>query len=271
MGRIRTIKPEFWRNEALSELPEATHMLAAALLNYCDDEGYFNANPRLIMAECSPLREPSVSIQCSLTDLSRIGYIRLGEGSDGRAYGHIINFSEHQRVNRPTRSKIAEISIDWGDSVSDHGGLMEDSLPERKGKEQGREQGNARGRAPNPIITLQTILDPMTAKRFVDHVGEKGKRLSSHQAEAMVSVLQKWQGMGGDVQEAINAAILRGWVSFDIEWLKNAGLKFNPKAQPIDWPRWVEAFNLGGIWKDELGPKPGEPGCLVPAEFLGEI
>jgi hypothetical protein len=33
MGRIRTIKPEFWRNEALSELPEFAHMLVAALLN----------------------------------------------------------------------------------------------------------------------------------------------------------------------------------------------------------------------------------------------
>lgn len=43
------------------------------------------------------------------------------------------------------------------------------------------------------------------------------------------------------------------------------------KPKPIDWPRWIEAFNLGGIWKDELGPKPGEPGCLVPPEFLGEI
>ena len=67
MARIRTIKPEFWAHEDLSELPEATHMLAAALLNYADDEGYFNANPMLIKAACSPLREPSVSIQESLT------------------------------------------------------------------------------------------------------------------------------------------------------------------------------------------------------------
>jgi hypothetical protein len=41
MGRIRTIKPEFWRSEDLCSLPEATHMLAAALLNYADDEGFF--------------------------------------------------------------------------------------------------------------------------------------------------------------------------------------------------------------------------------------
>jgi hypothetical protein len=56
MARIRTIKPEFWRHEDLSALPEATHMLAAQLLNYADDYGYFNANPALIKAEVSPLR-----------------------------------------------------------------------------------------------------------------------------------------------------------------------------------------------------------------------
>ena len=41
MARIRTIKPDFWKHEDLSALPEITHMLAAALLNHADDEGFF--------------------------------------------------------------------------------------------------------------------------------------------------------------------------------------------------------------------------------------
>lgn len=139
MGRIRTIKPEFWRHEALSDLPEATHILAAALLNYADDEGYFNANPKLVQAECSPLREPSVSTHDSLNALSSAGYIRLGDGSDGRVYGHIVKFTEHQRVNRPTPSKIKDISITWRDAVKPHPQFTESSLPE---KEQGTGKGN---------------------------------------------------------------------------------------------------------------------------------
>lgn len=127
MARIRTIKPEFWKNEELSALPESVHMLAAALLNYADDEGYFNANLGLIKAECFPLREPSVSVHESLIMLSDIGYLRLNCGSDGRQYGHVVKFSEHQRVNRPTPSKIRELFA--------HGKLTEPSLPERKGKE----------------------------------------------------------------------------------------------------------------------------------------
>jgi hypothetical protein len=142
MGRIRTIKPEFWRNENLSELPEATHLLAAALLNYCDDDGYFNANEKLIQSECCPLREPSVSITDSLTHLLNIGYLRLGTGEDGRRYGHIIKFLDHQRINRPTASKIKRLEIEWEGSSIPHTHLNEPSSPEGKGKE---EEGNGNG------------------------------------------------------------------------------------------------------------------------------
>lgn len=139
MARIRTIKPEFWKHEELSSLPEAVHMLAAALLNYCDDEGYFNANPKLVKAECSPLREPSVSTHDALTQLANIGYLRLGVGSDGKQYGQVVNFEAHQRINRKTESKIKNIEIVWERSVSPHTQLSESSHPERKGKEQGKE------------------------------------------------------------------------------------------------------------------------------------
>jgi hypothetical protein len=113
MSRIRTIKPDFWRHEELSELSEATHMLAAALLNYADDDGYFNANPKLIQAECCPLREPSVSIPVSIQELSRIGYLRMGSGPAGKRYGQIVSFSEHQVVSHKKESKIKGLEIVW--------------------------------------------------------------------------------------------------------------------------------------------------------------
>ena len=141
MSRIRTIKPEFWRHEELSALPEAAHMLAAALLNYADDEGYFNANPRLVHAECCPLREPSVSVHESLLMLSKINYIRLGTGQDGKRYGHIQKFADHQRINRPTPSKINSIRISWDYQSSAHTHLTEPSLPEKEQGTGNREQG----------------------------------------------------------------------------------------------------------------------------------
>lgn len=144
MARIRTVKPEFWKHETLSRLPESTHMLAASLLNYADDEGYFNANVHLIKAECCPLREPSVSIHDSLTLLSIVNFIRVGESNDCRIFGQILTFCDHQRINRPTISKIKDIPITWRNSPTTHPLLTEGSHPEGKGKEQGKE-GNGSG------------------------------------------------------------------------------------------------------------------------------
>jgi hypothetical protein len=140
MARIRTVKPDFYKNEALSALPEAVHLLAGALLNYADDEGYFNANPMLVKAECFPLREPSVSVHEGLSELCRIGYLRLGTGQDGKRYGHVVKFSEHQRINRKTPSKISPMLIHWDRSVSPHAQLSEVVTLEGKGKEEEKKE-----------------------------------------------------------------------------------------------------------------------------------
>lgn len=139
MARIRTIKPEFWLDEDLSELSCEAHMLAAALLNHCDDEGYFKANPKLIHAQIFALRELSGSASELLNNLNDIGYLTLFNGADGKVYGHVTNFNKHQTINKPTTSKIKGLKVD----AQDYGNATV-ALPvgkERKGKEQGKEQG----------------------------------------------------------------------------------------------------------------------------------
>ncbi len=153
------MKPEFWAHEELSKLPEATHMLAAALLNYADDEGYFNANPGLVKASCSPLRDPSVSIQDSLASLSEIGYLALGTTTDGKRYGRIAKFDEHQVVNRPTPSKIKKLDVVWGDSRNAHGNISESSVPEGKGKEGKGKDRSAAGAAVGAFDFKKVLFD----------------------------------------------------------------------------------------------------------------
>ncbi len=148
MARIRTIKPDFWKHELLSELPPDTHMLAASLLNYSDDEGYFNANPKLIVAECCPLRDLSVTVQCMLTSLVEIDYLKVGQCEDGRKYGHVVNFLEHQVINRPKPSKIKELKIDWDISLNNHGAISDSSSLEGKGRE-------GKGKEEDSIVVLE--------------------------------------------------------------------------------------------------------------------
>lgn len=147
MARIRTIKPGFWQHEDLSELPPEVHMMAAALLNHSDDEGYFKANDKLVKAACCPLREDSVSTHGALIQLEKIGFIEMFEGTDGKKYGHVVKFLDHQTISRPTASKIKKLQPLTEDSLNTHGVLHEDSMQERKGKEgKGKEGRDARER-----------------------------------------------------------------------------------------------------------------------------
>lgn len=106
MARIRTIKPEFWTDEDMAEISEPACLLAIGLLNYADDEGYFNANPKLIKAAVFPIREPSVPIPVLIRELSNCGYLSMFSTQDGKHFGVIKNFLKHQVVNKPKESKI---------------------------------------------------------------------------------------------------------------------------------------------------------------------
>jgi hypothetical protein len=134
MARIRTIKPDFWRDEALASISPEACLLAIGLLNHCDDEGYFNANPKLVESDIFPLREMKTKTTVLLQELFKIGYLVVFQGSDGKTYGCIKNFEKHQVINKKTPSKIkhlCELQQDYGSSA-----VVLHMGKERKGKEQ---------------------------------------------------------------------------------------------------------------------------------------
>lgn len=168
MARIRTIKPEFWLNEELASLSDRARLLAIALLNHSDDKGLFLANPALVRAACFPFDEHSQNVLGGLQELSRIGYVEVRECS-GKTIGRVVNFLEHQRIDKPQKSKLIALweqgepqgnAVNNEDSAQfqDHsknvpGILPEDSenvpRPERKGKE-GKGKDQAVATAPSP-------------------------------------------------------------------------------------------------------------------------
>jgi hypothetical protein len=150
MSRIRTIKPEFWRDEELSTVSPEAALLAIGLLNHADDEGYFNANPKLIEADVFPLRDLSRSTTVLITELAEIGYLELFKGSDGKQYGHIRNFSKHQVINKKNVSKIKGLHHSGEDSRSPTVALPVGM--EWNGKEK---EGSAEGASPPVVLPFE--------------------------------------------------------------------------------------------------------------------
>jgi hypothetical protein len=143
--RIRTIKPEFWQDEHLAACSPEARLLAIGLLNVADDEGYFNAHPALVRGAVFPFDE-GAQIPALLNELCAAGrsdkspgYIELRRADDGRCYGRIPHFRDHQKINRPTPSRYAKA---WDDLPPVQGALSESSVSphygngmEGKGKE----------------------------------------------------------------------------------------------------------------------------------------
>lgn len=157
MARIRTIKPEFWTDEDMAEVSEAACLLAIGLLNYADDEGYFNANPKLIKAAVFPIREPSVTIPVMLRELSNQGYLTLFSTSDSKHFGMISNFAKHQVVNKPRPSKIRELELlpyNYGSTTGD--------LP------LGMDQGSGNGKE-NPSLRANENSEPSGVSAGPNH------------------------------------------------------------------------------------------------------
>lgn len=244
MGRIRTVKPEFWRHEVLSALPPETHMLAAALINYADDEGYFNAHPGLVKAECMPLREPSVSIHDSLCELSKIGFIQMAKGSDGKTYGRVVKFADHQRVNRPTPSKIKQLVVFTESSVSHQCDVVDESQPElgSRNLEVGtgnREREHEKHCADAPADKSAKV--SVTANDLVKTYGidkdmaaqwlavRKDKRMKLTPL-AMDKTIAECKKAGITLSAAVKLCCENSWAGFKAEYLANLPQSESPQA-----------------------------------------
>jgi len=142
--RIRTVKPDFWTHEIMAGKSEFTRLLALALLNYADDEGYFMASDKLIQGTLFPFLEDSKKIPRAIQDLSRMGYLQIGFLPDGRKAGCIVNFTKHQRVDKPKASNIKACMVLQDESEKDLGCFQDEYQEEWNGMEVEMELGKGK-------------------------------------------------------------------------------------------------------------------------------
>lgn len=220
MGRIRTVKPEFHTNADLSALPAEAHLLASGLLCYSDDEGYFDANPRLVQAAIFPLRDLATPITELLKMLLDCGYITV-VSHNSKSVGHVVTFTTHQRVNRPTPSRLKPHGVITESSPVTHEAISNTSLPEGKGKE---EEGKG-----EPALTPEMI-----AKRIQIETGivtDRGFRV-------ICDVVKREQGFG-ILPDVICSAMTDAWQSYQI-------------AKPaLEFTWGAEKFFGEANWKDQ--------------------
>lgn len=105
MARIRTIKPEFWTDSFMVQLPPLARLIYISLWTAADDHGLIPDEPERLAMEVMP-REDGMVFDDWLQFFEASGRIdRLY--ADGHTYYRIAKWESHQRVDKPGRSRIA--------------------------------------------------------------------------------------------------------------------------------------------------------------------
>lgn len=104
MARARNIKPSFFTNEDLVELPFEDRLLFVGLWTLADREGRLEDRPKRIKMAIFPA--DSVDVDVSLARLAKLGFIARYEAR-GIACIQVLNFAKHQ--NPHVREAASEL------------------------------------------------------------------------------------------------------------------------------------------------------------------
>lgn len=102
--RIRSVKPEFYRDEVTGRMGCETAMFYVGLCGFADDAGCFEWNLQLIRADIDPFDAKWKGLKgierqlASLETLNRIVRYKV----NGVAYGRILSFRGHQNPKKPS-------------------------------------------------------------------------------------------------------------------------------------------------------------------------
>jgi len=98
MARIRTIKPEYWTDEKIVQLPFEARLLFIGLWNFCDDQGFIEDEPMRIKLQIFPA--DTIDVEFFLDVLVSAELLVRGSFGDVHVI-QIPHFLKHQKVSHP--------------------------------------------------------------------------------------------------------------------------------------------------------------------------
>lgn len=260
--RIRAIKPEFWRSDDIDALSLEDRLLFIGLWSYVDDSGVGLDRESSIAADlfagdlARDFRETSLRVHGGLKRLFQAGLVLRYEVK-GKRYIHVVKFGSHQKINRPTASRLPPPT---SPDAKPHVPLTEDSVnPPVKNTLGTGEQGN-RGtgeitelslrsssgaeapRADPDRITAQTV-----AAVWVDSVRANGTDPSKAQIGQVARYAKELLGRNHPdrVLAAARDAGAKGYVQIDRELtVMNGRAAAAPTRIPTTTQRLTAIDNL---------------------------
>jgi hypothetical protein len=129
MARSRNLKPGFFTNDVLGELPPLARLLFAGLWTLCDRDGRCEDRPKKIKAEVLPYDE--CGADALLSQLAHAGFIDRYE-AEGRRVIQVVKWDKHQNPHvKEAPSTLPARCADGASPVQEPGDAQ--PRPERTG------------------------------------------------------------------------------------------------------------------------------------------
>lgn len=139
--RIRTIKPEFWISESVGRLSREARLLFIGLWSFADDSGRGRGALPAISGTLFPYDTDALeNMPKWFAELEAENMVRRYVGDDGNTYYDLPKWSKHQKIEKPTASRIPPFT----DNSPNPPRILPESSPPGSGiRDQGsRDQGS---------------------------------------------------------------------------------------------------------------------------------
>ena len=198
MARIRSIKPEFPQSESMGRVSRDARLTFVLLWTIADDSGRLRGNSRMLASLLFPYDgDAPKQIDKWLAELERENCI-VRYKVNGDHYMEICKWLLHQRIDKPTPSKI----IAFANIREDSGSIRESSCLDGIGKEGIGEERKVPEEAPRrfakPTISevatfCKERANGIDAEAFLAYYESNGWRVGANPMKSWKSAIVTWE------------------------------------------------------------------------------
>lgn len=227
MARIRTIKPEFPQSESIGRVSREARLCFILLWTQADDDGRLRGNSRMLASLLYPYDDDAKRyIDGWLTELASQGCIIRYE-IDGDSYIEICKWLIHQKIDKPTKSKIPPPPCQDDTNSRGFSSPREGSSADQGG-DQGGDQG-VEGKKAAPSASRSRAATPAKPDDVLDQTWSDWLALrKSKRAPVTPTVLEQAREeavkAGLQLEQFLRIWCARGSQGLQADWLKPAEL-----------------------------------------------
>lgn len=260
MARIRTIKPEFPQSESMGRISRDARLLFIMLWTICDDSGRSRANSRMLASLLFPYDDDANKHMSKWLDELESERCIVRYQVDNQSYLEICNWLNHQKIDKPTASKIPPFAED-SPRIREDSRIVAVGM-EGNGMDQGMEgKGNVAKKSAT-VSQVDFLMEIGISKYHAEAwiAIRKKKRLGEVNQIVMDAVFRESAKHGITVIDAIRICCERSWGTFDASWMNNGN-----KSKSVQDARLAVADQIFGRSRN------GTNNTIIDVEPIGQV